>query len=76
MDYRPVGPGRRARRVRRAALGRTPGPRVALGRGYLVPQLLQPGVLQALIVRAVVDEVVAHDPRVLPAVQAILGQDD
>lgn len=44
--------------------------------GYLVPQLLQPGVLQAVLLGPVVEGVAAERPGVLPAVQAVLGQDD
>ena len=65
------GPQREAGRP-----GQDARPRFAPGRGYLVPQLLQTGVLQAAVIGAVVDEVAAHDPRVLPAVQTVLSQDD
>lgn len=75
------GPSRRKRDPSRAAQGTClGGPRQgpislwALRRGYPVPQLLQPGVLQAVVLGAVVEEVGAQG--VLSPVQTVLGQDD
>lgn len=59
--------------------GAPPAPPEAAGAGgrpYLVPQLLQPGVLQAVRLGALGDGVAAELPGVLPAVQPVLGQDD
>lgn len=44
--------------------------------GYLVPQFLQPGVLQAVLLGAIVEGVAADCPGILPPVQTVLGQDD